>query len=186
MAIAPKTRIGLALACAVCLIVVLRWSVLSARTGHNLVPTDAPDAAEVCQPATGSISALSFDLLTQTVVSATPPPKYLPQLHALEGKRVRISGFVMPFHDPEMLTQLMLVKSSGLCSCCNPPDLNAKVLVRRKTQDAPLALDGQPQTFVGTLHLWRSDLPEMSESRRFLFTLDDASIVERQKFPSGK
>jgi len=55
--------------------------------------------------------------------------------------------------------------------------VNAVVFVRRVPNDPPLSQDGYPLTLEGTLHLWSSDLAKTNETRGFLFTLDDASVL---------
>ena len=126
---------------------------------------------------TNNTQELSFDLLAQTVLKERPPPEYPKLLDELVGKRVRITGFITPYNDPQKMAELLLVRSPGGCFYCNPPDVNAVVFVRRLPKGPPLNSDGQPMTFEGTLHLWSDKLKEGDAARQFLFTLDDASAV---------
>jgi len=144
--------------------------------------------ANAAEPDTGTntlkVVSLTFGLLGETVPNDKPPPSFPKKLTAMEGARVRIMGFPLPYNDPENLTKLILIRTPVGCFYCNPPNMNAVVFVRRRPKDSSFKLDGQPVTFEGTLHLWRSDLKEDDDAFQFLFTIDNATVVATQ--PTSK
>jgi hypothetical protein len=170
-----KIVVGVILAGAMGIVVASWRSDFSEPSRRRLVPPGAAGVAKAVQASAEKAQELSFDLLAQTVIHENPPPDFPKALLALAGKRVRITGFIAPYNDPQKMAELLLVQSPGGCYFCNPPEINAVVFVRRRPNDPPLNLDGQPMSFAGTLRLWRSDLKDADESRQFLFTLDDAS-----------
>lgn len=172
-----KIVVGVILAGAMGILVASWRSDFSEPSRRRSVPPGATGGADAAAGRTPAENAqeLSFDLLAQTVLHENPPPEFPTLLRALAGKRVRITGFIAPYNDPQKMTELLLVRSPGGCYFCNPPEINTVVFVRRRPNDPPLDLDGQPMSFEGTLRLWRSDLQDADASRQFLFTLDDAS-----------
>jgi len=123
-------------------------------------------------------AAITFALLAKTTLSDNPPPIFPAELLKLEGKRVRISGFMAPYGDPEKLDKIMLLETPGGCFYCNPPDANAVVFVRRSPKDAELKYDTEPVAFEGTLHLFKTEMKDDDDAKRFLFTIDDAKVVK--------
>ena len=121
---------------------------------------------------------ITFALLAKTTLSENPPPVYPAELLQLEGRRVRISGFMAPYGDPEKLDKIMLLETPGGCFFCNPPDANAVVFIRRSPKDAALKFDTEPVAFEGTLHLFKAEMKDDDEAKRFLFTMDDANAVK--------
>ena len=120
---------------------------------------------------------LTFELLEKTVYSEKPPPIFPAELRKLEGKRVRLSGFMIPYDDPEKLFKLMLVKTPGGCFFCSPPSPTSVVFVRRPATDSPLSYTTEIIVFEGILHLWHSELKDDDETKGFFFTLDDAKAI---------
>ncbi len=119
---------------------------------------------------------ISFGLLAKTVVNLLPPPKFPPELGQLEGKRIHISGFPIPYDDPEHMKKLMLVSSPGGCFFCSPPAANGIVFVRRAPGDPKLSDDVIMVNVEGTLRLWRAEMKDDDEAKGFLFTIDDAVV----------
>ena len=121
-------------------------------------------------------STITFALLEKTTFSNTPPPSFPAELSKLEGKRVRISGFVTPYDDPEQLMKMVLVKSPGGCFFCSPPSANAVVFVRRIPGDPPLKNVTDMVDVEGILHLWRTEMKKDDEAKGFFFTIDEAKV----------
>ena len=121
---------------------------------------------------------LSFELLAKTTYSANPPPIFTAELSKLEGQRVRISGFMLPFADTNKFEQLLLVNSPGGCYFCSSPLPTAVVFIRRSATDTPLKYTEELISFEGVLHLWNSKIKENDDAKSFFFTIDDAQTMK--------
>ena len=133
-------------------------------------------AAPAAEPGKAAPKTIKFDLLAKATLGDKPPPTFPDELQQLEGKRVRLSGFVAPYDDPEKMQKLLLLAQPGGCAFCNPPDATAVVFVRRDPKDAKLPFSYDPVIVEGTLHLWRAGSKD-EEAQRFLFTIDDAKAT---------
>jgi hypothetical protein len=129
------------------------------------------------KPAASTVPEVSFAQLAATVFNDEPPPVYPESLRKLEGQRIRLTGFVNPYDEPEKLTKLLLLQTPAGCYFCNPPPPTTVVFVRRPPTDPALNYGSDPMAFEGILHLWRADLAEDNEARNFLFILDEAKVV---------
>jgi hypothetical protein len=127
---------------------------------------------------------LTFELLAQTTYSYNPPPSFPAELSKIEGQRVRISGFMLPFADTDKFEQLLLVKLPGGCYFCSAPPPTAVVFIRRLATDPPLQYTEDLISFEGVLHLWNSKMKEDDESKSFFFTIDDAKAIKSNSFLS--
>ena len=128
--------------------------------------------AAAAEPAAAPVTNLTFATLAKTLVRM--PPEFPDELRNLDGRRVRITGFVMPYDDPEKLQKILLVETPGGCFFCSPPSANALLFVRRDPKDGALEIGMDPVAFEGTLHLWHAGMKKGDDARQFLFTLDDA------------
>lgn len=124
---------------------------------------------------------LAFELLEKTKINVSMEPVFPAELHSLEGKPVRISGFMIPYDDPEQLAKLILVKTPGGCFFCTPPMPNSVVFVRRSAADPPLKFTTDQISFEGILHLRRPEMKKDDEAKGFFFTIDDARAIKDQK-----
>jgi len=120
---------------------------------------------------------LSFELLEKTEYNDEWVPVFPKELSKMEGKLIRITGFITPYDDPKNLVKLILVKSPGGCFFCSPPPPTDVVFVRQTANDPPLKYSFDPISFEGIFHLRRSDMKEDDEAKGFFFTLDDAKVV---------
>lgn len=123
---------------------------------------------------------LAFELLEKTKFSKEMEPVFPAELHHLEGKPVRISGFMIPYDDLEQLVKLILVKTPGGCFFCSPPMPNGIVFVRRSATDPPLKYTLEQISIEGILHLRRSEMKKDDEAKGFFFTIDEAKVVMHQ------
>lgn len=143
---------------------------------------------------------LSFDLLLKTKTKAPPPslgqqmehlakpkapkpieegspaPVYAEELTKLKGKRIRITGFVAPYQDPDNMKKVLLFNAATGCFFCNPPEENGIVLVRLADKEKPLNMDNDTITVEGTLHLLEPDSKD-EEAKQFFYTIDEAKVV---------
>lgn len=158
-----------------------------------LNPAHAVAAAPQSQP-------LGFDLLAKTTVKEPPAPAMkkgvdslrgpLPHqdsdaertlvfpagLQQLEGKRVKIEGFVAPYDNPDSMTKMILLRAVVGCFFCNPPNESEVVFVRLSPTEKPINMDNNHLSVEGTLHLLNSASKDQ-EAKQFFFTIDDAKVT---------
>lgn len=132
-------------------------------------------AAEDHQP-------LTFELLEKTTYSENPPPVFPAGLSKLEGQRVRISGFMVPYTDTGEFEQLVLVNTPGGCFSCSSLLPNAVVFVRRLASEPPLEYTADLVSFEGILHLWNSEMKDDDDAKGFFFTIDNAKVTTQGNF----
>ena len=121
-------------------------------------------------------STITFELLAKTTYGDNPPPVFPAELSKLEGKPVRIAGFMVPYTDTEKFGQLVLVNSPGGCYFCSAPLPTAVVFIRRPATDPPLQFTEELMSFEGVLHLWNGGMKDDDNAKGFFFTLDDARV----------
>lgn len=97
-----------------------------------------------------------------------------PPLPALQGRQVRIAGFVMPLAQPgDAIKRFLLVPYQGACVHTPPPPANQAIIVEPKTAlDAALA--PYPVWVQGRLELRLERTPHMHAAYRL-----QAAVVER-------
>lgn len=123
----------------------------------------------------GTAEVLPFSLLEQTRGGDGEAPVYPAPLRALDGKVVSVTGFAVPYDDPQRAVKLLLCASGGGCFFCAPARSNATMLVHRAS-DLPFSCWNQgPVTFTGRLRLFSAAAP--GEDAGFLFTLDHAELA---------
>lgn len=101
--------------------------------------------------------------------SGTIPPNIL----ALDGKRVRLTGYMLPIRMVDGLVQdFLLLRNQMMCCYGRRPELNEWVVVRMKGKGVPSTMD-TPLSFYGTLHVG-----EFFENQVFegLYRLDGEKI----------
>ena len=107
---------------------------------------------------------VSFQNLASFRYNAPPPDKPptpgkkrdIPaNVQALEGKRVRISGYMLPIElDGGFVKSFLLLRSPGMCCYGIVPSPNEWVLVKMKDKAAKVPpLMDVPLSFYGTLHV---------------------------------
>jgi hypothetical protein len=90
-----------------------------------------------------------IDPPTEPGTGGTIPPEVL----ALDKKRVRLSGFMLPIKTADGLaTQFLILRNQMMCCYGLPPAPNEWVVVRMKGKGVPSRMD-TPLCFYGTLHV---------------------------------
>lgn len=136
-------------------------------------PTESAALTSSAHPTNG---LLDFALLRQTQLDQAPPPVFPDILYPLDGQKVRIRGFMVPFDDVKNLSKFMLMATSGGCFFCQPPSVSEVVYVERTGQQKHPYIRG-PIEVEGTLRLWKEGSGwEMHQA--FLFLLLDATVRE--------
>jgi hypothetical protein len=166
---------------------------IALAAGLYLNPAHAAAAAP--QPQT-----LSFDLLAKTTVKEPPAPAmkkgvdslrgpiphedgdgeripaFPADLQQLEGKRVKIEGFVAPYDNPDSMTKMILLRTVVGCFFCNPPKESEVVFVRLSSNEKPINMDNNHLSVEGTLHLLNAASKDQ-EAKQFFFTIDEAKVT---------
>ncbi len=130
-------------------------------------------------PATAAPEAavpLTYEMMAKSVYKEDAPTVFPEVIKKLDGKRVRISGFVVPYDDPEKLSKFIVLKTVVGCFYCNPPGEDEVLFIRLSAKEKPPELDGKKLTVEGTLHLKNPESKD-EEAKQFLFTIDDAKVI---------
>ncbi len=135
-------------------------------------PTPTP------RPLPPGVTLLSFADLEKTTPDANYLPLYPPGLKALNGKQVRLVGFMAPFDSLTSLKTFMLFPTPAGCNFCAPPAPNQYILVRQRDAAKHPYIEN-PIEITGKLVLWttESGIPADSENF-FVYTMEDAEVVE--------
>ncbi|MFT5122711.1 MAG: hypothetical protein ACI9TH_003986 [Kiritimatiellia bacterium] len=141
------------------------------NTPAHIVEAPAPSAVK-----DGIEGAVDFDVLKTTVLNRKPPPVYTTQIQNLDGKKIKIVGFMGPYDDFENLKNFMLFNKPVGCNFCQPPSVKEVVMVRQKVDtakfiDAPILVEG-------TLRLWSEGSKDEGHENGFLYVMEDALVVK--------
>lgn len=128
----------------------------------------APSAVEA-----GLEDAVDFKTLKETVLNRKPPPIY-GKVEDLDGKIIRIVGFMGPYDDFENLRNFMLFNKPVGCNFCAPPSVKEVVFVRQKAEKAKFI--DEPVLVEGTMKLWREDSEDEGHHNGFLYVMEDAKV----------
>ena len=101
-------------------------------------------------------------------------------LEKLNGRKVRMIGFMAPFDSLEDMRRCMIVPSYAGCTFCSPPNLRQVVYVTQGGDDSSektYSFIEEPSHAVGTL---RISLPESSHEGKkhgFVYSIEDAEVT---------
>ena len=126
-----------------------------------------------------AVEQLSFKQLAKAIHKEGRDPVIPEELKKLDGKKVRVTGFINPYNDPDKMTKLLLTEAAVGCFFCNPPEENGVVFVRLDSKEKPLTMDSETLTVEGTLHFMGHDKKD-EEAEGFLFTIDGAKVVAKK------
>jgi hypothetical protein len=122
------------------------------------------------------VSYDDFDLLKVLNMEPVPPnaPDHMPEwLKQLDGKRIRVRGFMYPtFQDPVEI--FVLARDNQICCFGRNPKIYDLVrVVLRKGVTSPY-IQNRPFDVVGLFHIAKK-----IEDPKLLYSLDDAVVVDR-------
>lgn len=116
---------------------------------------------------------INFSLLRQTKLNDEPPPIFPEALMKMEGKTVKIIGFMTPYDDIQNMKTFMLMPSSLGCFFCIPPSWKEVILVKQTVEHSTYSSEA---VYVeGTLSLWKDDHSDPAHGM-FLFVINDATV----------
>lgn len=123
--------------------------------------------------ATGGIG---FDILRQTQLYADPPPIYPEELSRLDGRKVRMAGFMSPYDSLNDMRKFMLFPHATGCYFCAPPSPLEVVFIRWDTDRRQQFIE-EPILVEGILRLWTEGSTE-EKHRYFLYVIDEAKVTK--------
>lgn len=94
---------------------------------------------------------------------------YTPEVKAMEGKRITVSGFILPLESTEKFTHFLLSKRTPVCPFCPPGEPNEIIEVFTKE---PIKWGENTLTVTGTLQFTAN--PELG----LFFQLKDSDTKE--------
>jgi hypothetical protein len=121
----------------------------------------------------GLAGSVDFSVLSKTVLNKKPPPIY-GTIEDLDGKTIKIVGFMGPYDDFENLKNFMLFNKPVGCNFCSPPSVKEVVFVRQKVEKAKFI--DEPVLVEGTLKLWRKESEDDGHHNGFLYVMEDAQV----------
>ncbi len=116
-----------------------------------------------------AVNVLPWSVVTQTTVDRQYKPTFPTYLRELEGKQVRLKGFMQPLGDDLDQAVFLLIEYPVGCWYCESPDVTAIVLVEMPTGKSRM-FSRESLTITGRLKLNTKD-PE-----DFLFKVTGASV----------
>lgn len=113
--------------------------------------------------------------------------RYPKEIQSLNGKQIRIIGFMAPWQKLTDLSEFMLIPFEIGCTFCNPPPVTQVILVKQKAslKQGPPPFAPKSITVTGTLRLFTFDSPHPAHQADFMYALDEATI-ELSPGKSGK
>lgn len=121
---------------------------------------------------------LTFKMLTAATHKPEEAPVIPEELKKLEGKKVKITGFINPYTEPDNMMKLMLTEAAVGCFFCEPPQENSLVFVRLAEGQTPVSLDnGDTITVEGVLRFMGNEKKD-EEADMFLITVDQAKVIK--------
>jgi hypothetical protein len=146
---------------------------------HSLRKVDSATSATLAAlPSLDGDDAIRWSELKKTRLSRRPPPVFPERIAALDGRRVRMVGFMAPFDSLTDMRNFMLLPTLVGCYFCVPPSALEVVLVRVKA-DGPVPFSEPAIEVTGTLKLWKAESGDAGH-QYFLFIMDDAQFKERK------
>lgn len=120
-------------------------------------------------------NVIGFELLRETYAPFRGPIQYPQRLLELDGKTVRMVGFMTPYDDLDIMKNFMVMNMSVGCNFCAPPEMEEVVFVRQLDEKGGF-VDGAILV-EGTLKL---DLPDRDPDPlhdTFFYVIDGARVT---------
>lgn len=175
---------GLVVATVVLFVMILHR--LNVRRQDALPEAEGAGAVARVDAADG-VPLLSIRQLERVMPDEKGHPDFPPGLLALDGKTVRIQGFMTPFDDLQDLRTFMLFPFPTGCNFCAPPAVNQVVLVRQQEGQRQYAFMDAPIVITGTMRLWREDSEDSAHSEDFfLYVMEAAEVKEVKMDPARR
>jgi uncharacterized protein len=105
---------------------------------------------------------------------------YTPEIKAMEGKEITVSGFILPLESTETFTHFLLSKRTPTCAFCPPGSPNEIVEVFTTT---PIKWDEGIVVITGTMHFTSN--PELGLFFQLKEAKSNTSISPFEKKPTS-
>jgi hypothetical protein len=133
------------------------------------------------QVTSGAPITIQFRMFQKKLIDLKSP-KFSPQIQALDGKTVRIIGFMSPYTDLTDLRNFMLLTQPVHCYFCSYPTPLEVIFVRQK-EGKKAVYFSETAEVTGKFSLWKPDTKDKAH-QMFLFVINDATVssykVERK------
>ncbi len=129
------------------------------------------------RPTTATLAGrdvLTFDEMARTRIGLRPPPVFTDRVALMDGQRVRLLGFMVPYDSLTDMRNMMLLDTPVGCYFCEPPSPE-RVAFARIDSPEPVEFVDEAIEVTGTLRLWKKDSNEPAH-QMFLFVLDEATF----------
>lgn len=125
------------------------------------------------------ISYDDIDLLK--VLNMEPVPKnavdYFPDwLSQLDGKRVRVRGFMIPHHLETGITVFILARDNDICCFGRSPKIYDLIEVRMRLGRSTRYIQGRPFDVVGTFHI---DVEYEDNMFYRFYTMTESTVIQK-------
>ncbi|MCA9051242.1 MAG: hypothetical protein KDA89_21040 [Planctomycetaceae bacterium] len=118
-----------------------------------------------------------IDLLKILNMEPVPPdaPKHFPGwLNELDGKRIRIRGFMYPTFEATGLEAFTMARDNGICCFVRQPKIYDIIAIRLAKGETTDYIEGKPFDVEGTFRI----APEADETELFqLYRVEDAVVI---------
>lgn len=127
------------------------------------------------------VSYDDIDLLK--ILNMDPVPmdaaKHFPEwLSGLNGKRIRIRGFMIPTPIPDGIRRFQLARDTQLCCFGRDPLPYDIVPVYMRTGETTRYIQLRPFDVVGVFHI-ENTIDDYDGTLRYVYKIDDANVIER-------
>jgi len=118
------------------------------------------------------LKVLNMEPVTPDAASLMPD-----WLRGLNGKTIRVRGFMYPPSFPDGITRFLLARDNQICCFGRNPKPYDIVAVTMKTDVSTHYIENRPFDVVGTFHIEEQALEDIETFS--LYRLDDAVVIER-------
>ena len=101
------------------------------------------------------------------------------ELQKLDGKKVRLIGFMAPFDSLEDMSKCMMVPSYVGCTFCTPPNLRQVVYVTQGEEgsEKTYSFIEEPSYVTGIFRITNSDSTHEGKKQGFVYSIENAEVT---------
>ena len=148
---------------------------IDSRTEDIENPLDSKESAE-------SLPSIDFQLLGEArpVDLIEMKLEFPESLKKLDGRRVRMVGFMAPFDSLEDMSRCQMVPSYVGCNFCSPPNLRQVVYVTQGKEDEPdetYSFIEEPSHVTGTFRISLPGSNHEGKDLGFVYSIEEATVT---------
>ena len=101
------------------------------------------------------------------------------ELQKLDGKKVRLIGFMAPFDSLEDMSKCMMVPSYVGCTFCTPPNLRQVVFVTQgaESSEETYPFIEEPSYVTGIFRITNSESTHEGKNQGFVYSIENAEVT---------